>query len=119
MYFSLNKKIFYTIFGLMIFTSMLFLMLFWAVFGKKYTDDQYQVFSRNQYIIDLLHENIQLQKELVNLKGETFSVQDLTEKQEKLSKEIKINDSFLRTYNEKNIAFIEGAKIIGYGFYYL
>jgi len=64
MYFSLNKKIFYTIFGLMIFTSMLFLMLFLGLFGEKYTKNQTQILMRNQYIISLLHENVQLQREL-------------------------------------------------------
>ncbi|MBE6451753.1 MAG: HAMP domain-containing protein [Alphaproteobacteria bacterium] len=116
MYFSLNKKIFYTIFGLMIFTSMLFLMLFLGLFGEKYTKNQTQILMRNQYIISLLHENVQLQRELGRLKNKPFLGQIINEKQEILSKEKEINDNLIQNYNEKHVAIIEGSKIIGYGF---
>ena len=98
----------------------LFLMLFLGLFGEKYSETQNQVFLRNQYVIDLLYENIQLQRELgklkVELRGENFPVQSLNEKQEELSNERKGNDKFLQNYNEKSAAFIEGSKIIGFGF---
>ncbi len=117
MYFSLNKKIFYTIFGLMVFTATLFLMLFLGVFGKKYTEDQNNIFLRNQYVMELLHENIALRREIDNanivISEGSFLKETLSQKQEELSREKKINADLERNYNERAVAFIEGTKIIG------
>ena len=120
MYFSLNKKIFYTIFGLMVFMAMLFLVLFLGIFGTKYSEDQNTIFLRNQYIMELLHENIILQRELdkanITISEKEISSESLTEKQEELSREQKLNADLQRNYNERYVAFIEGAKIIGVSF---
>ena len=120
MYFSLNKKIFYTIFILMIFTAALFFMLFLGVFGQKYKEDQNNIFLRNHYIMELLHENIGLRRIIdsshIVIADDDLMSQTLSEKQEELSREKKINADLDRNYNERTAAFVEGAKIIGLSF---
>ena len=68
MYFSLNKKIFYTVFVLLIFMAILFLTIFLNIYGKKYQEDQNSIILRNQYVMELLYENIALRRELANSK---------------------------------------------------
>ena len=120
MYFSLNKKIFYTIFGLTVFMAMLFLALFLVIFEKKYSEDQNTILLRNQYVMELLNENIILQRELdkanIKILKNDFSSGSLYEKQEELTRERKLNEDLQRNYNERSMAFIEGMKIIGISF---
>ena len=71
MYFSLNKKIFYTIFLLMVFIGTLFFAIFLGVFGKNYSKEYDGVFLQNQYVMELLSENIQLKKSKHCLEGST------------------------------------------------
>lgn len=120
MYFSLNKKIFYTIFVLMIFMATLFFALFIGVFAKKYTEDQNLIFNRNKYVIELLYENINLRRALnqenVKISNEEILSETINDKQEELSREQNINLELEKNYNEKATAFIEGGKIIGVSF---
>lgn len=119
MYFSLNKKIFYTVFSLFIFMGIIFLTMFLTIYSKKYQEDRNTIFLRNQYVLELLHENIALRRELneakIKLSTETKNLLagDLGEKQEELSRERKLNADLQQNYNERTVAFIEGIKIIG------
>ncbi len=119
MYFSLNKKIFYTVFVLLIFMAILFLTIFLNIYGKKYQEDQNSIILRNQYVMELLYENIALRRELANSKIElskeskTALSGDLGQKQEELSREQKLNKDLQQNYNERAVAFVEGVKIIG------
>lgn len=120
MYFSLNKKIFYTIFLLMIFIGTLFFAVFIGVFGEKYSQDYDSVFLQNQYVMELLSENMKLKKKLgatnASLSSDILMMQDLNEKQEELDKAKKFNEDLLHKYNEQTNAFVYGSKIIGIGF---
>ncbi len=104
----------------MSFMATLFLVLFLSIFGKRYTEDQSSVFYRNQYVIELLYENIQLRRELIKISPERstelFLVDSLNKKQEEYIKEKKINTTLMQNYNEKTVAIIEGSKIISIGF---
>ncbi len=119
MYFSLNKKIFYTIFVLLIFMAALFLSIFLNIYGKKYQEDQTSILLRNQYVMELLYENIALRREIANSKVELSKESrailngDLGQKQEELSREQKLNKELQKNYNERSAAFIAGVKIIG------
>ena len=119
MYFSLNKKIFYTVFVLFIFMAVLFLSMFLSIYSKKYMEDRNTVFLRNQYVLELLYENIALRREIsedkINLSEASKEAisGDLGQKQEELSREQKLSQDLQQNYNERTIAFIEGAKIIG------
>ena len=119
MYFSLNKKIFYTVFVLFIFMAVLFLSMFLSIYTKKYQEDRDTLFLRNKYVLELLYENIALRKELdrdtIKLSKESRAAisGDLGQKQEELSREQKISKELQQNYNERTVAFKEGAKIIG------
>ena len=110
MYFSLNKKIFYTVFVLLIFMAILFLTIFLNIYGKKYQEDQNSIILRNQYVMELLYENIALRRELANSKIElskeskTALSGDLGQKQEELSREQKLNKELQQNYNERTVA---------------
>lgn len=119
MYFSLNKKIFYTVFALMVFMAVLFLTLFFNIYSKKYQEDRNTIFLRNEYVMELLHENIALRRELSNAQiklteeGRNVLSGDLGEKQKELSRERKLNADLQQNYNERTVAFIAGMKILG------
>jgi len=119
MYFSLNKKIFYTIFGLIVFMAILFLSLFQDIYSKKYMEDRKALFLRNQYVVQLLNENIALRRELGNAKVEISHEnqkainRDLQKKQEELSRERRLNADLQKNYNEQSEAFMDGIRIIG------
>lgn len=119
MYFSLNKKIFYTIFILSIFIAILFLTIFSSIYNKKHEQDFASVMRRNQYIMELLNENIALRRELkvakINISDKNLQLltQDLSAKQKELSREKKLNFELQQNYEERNMAFIDGMKIIG------
>lgn len=118
MYFSLNKKIFYTFFVFFIFMGALFFSMFLNIYSKKYQEDKNSIFLRNQYVMELLYENIALRRELnranVTLSHESEAVVsgDLGQKQEELSREQKLNQDLQKNYDERTKAFTEGAKII-------
>ncbi len=119
MYFSLNKKIFYTIFGLIVFMAILFLSLFQDIYSKKYVEDRKALFLRNQYVVQLLNENIALRRELNNAKIEISHENqkainlDLQKKQEELSRERRLNADLQKNYDEQTEAFTDGIRIIG------
>ena len=119
MYFSLNKKIFYTFFIFFIFMGILFFSMFLNIYIKKYQEDKNSIFLRNQYVMELLYENIALRRELNNanitLSNESEAILksgDLGQKQEELSREQKLNQDLQKNYDERTAAFTEGAKII-------
>jgi len=115
MYFSLKKKIFYTVFALFVFMSSLFLSMFMLIYTAKYSEDYRALSTRNQYVMSLLYENINLQRQLNRLQGRFSSrdTSDLSDKQEELKKELKINKNLQKNFNEQSQAFLDGMKIIG------
>ena len=70
MYFSLKKKIFYTVFALFVFMATLFLSMFMLIYTEKYSNDYHALSKRNQYVMSLLYDNITLQRELTRLRGQ-------------------------------------------------
>ena len=115
MYFSLKKKIFYTVFTLFVFMATLFLLMFVSIYTEKYSADYSALSKRNQYVMSLLYENIVLQRENVRLLGRLSSetASDLSDKQQELSHEAQINENLQKNFNEQSQAFLDGMKIIG------
>ena len=115
MYFSLKKKLFYTVFTLFVFMAALFLFLFTMFYAPKYSNDYHALSKRNQYVMQLLYENIVLQRELSkfqsNISPEIKA--ELSDKQQELSREYKINEDLQKNFNEQAQAFAEGMRIIG------
>ena len=62
MFFSLNKKILYSLFAFLLFVVFVFLVIFINLYSQKLQDSQNLVYMRNQYVVDLLYDNIKLKK---------------------------------------------------------
>ncbi|HCU59113.1 MAG TPA: hypothetical protein DIC64_03940 [Alphaproteobacteria bacterium] len=115
MYFSLKKKIFYTVFSLFVFMATLFLTMFMVIYTAKYSEDYHALSKRNQYVMSLLYDNITLQRSLNRLQGKSTLKESsaLSDKQKELSREVKINEDMQKNFNEQSQAFVDGMKIIG------
>lgn len=115
MYFSLKKKIFYTVFALFVFMATLFLTMFTMFYAEKYSNDFHTTSKHNQYVMSLLYDNIVLQRELNRLQEDVSEqVQtELSDKQTELTREYKINEDLQKNFNEQTKAFTEGMRIIG------
>ena len=71
MFFSLNKRFFITIIAFLILCSGIFLIIFDSTIGKKIQAEHSNIVNRNQYVIELLNENISLRKKISHLQPET------------------------------------------------
>ena len=117
MFLSLNKKFFSIILAFFILSAGIFLFVLDGTVGEKMRTDYNNIMNRNQYVMALLNENIVLRKKIEQLEPNTFNSNEksLSEKQEELSKERKLNEELNKNYNDKNATLIEILKIIGLG----
>ena len=67
MFFSLSKKILYTLMAFLIFLIVIFFTIFINLYSQKLQDSQNLVYMRNQYVVDLLHENIEMKRKLSDI----------------------------------------------------
>ena len=116
MFFSLNKKFFFTIIASMIFCASIFLFIFNIIIGPKVKSAHSDIITRNQYVIALLNENISLNKELNSYKSTTSKSQNAIEQmQEELSRERKLNEELSNNYNNDYATITESLRIISIG----
>lgn len=117
MFFSLNKKFLFTIFTFFLLCAGIFLIIFDGTIGKNIRKEHSNLISRNQYVIELLNENIALRKKISNLQPEnTWQLtESLTQKQQELSTERKLNEELNQNYNESYATLSESLKIISLG----
>lgn len=113
MVFSLNKKFFFSILTFFIITASMFLILLDGTLGKKIRSEHSNAITRNQYVIELLNENISLRKKIKIL--EPNATINLDAKQDELSREKKLNEELIQNYNEDYAALYESLKVIGFG----
>lgn len=73
MFFSLNKKLIYTITVFFLFTSLIFIYAFYILNANKIREEQKSAIARNQQYIELLYQNISLRKELSDIKKSILS----------------------------------------------
>ncbi len=111
MFFSLNKRFFITIVSFLLLCSAVFLIIFDNTIGKKIESEHSSLLQRNQYVIELLRENISLRRKINLLQPET-TIQ-VTNKQEELSREQKLNEELMASYNKDYYSLIESFRIIG------
>ncbi len=111
MFFSLNKRFFITIITFLLLCSGVFLIIFDSTIGKKIESEHSSLLQRNQYVIELLRENISLRRKINLLQPET-NIQ-VSNKQEELSREQKLNEELMASYNKDYHSFIESFRIIG------
>ncbi len=117
MFFSLNKKFLFTIFAFFLLSASIFLIIFDGTIGKKIRSEHTNLTSRNQYVIELLNENIALRKKINNLQPENTKQlsESLTQKQQELTTERKLNEELNQNYNENYATLSESLRIISFG----
>lgn len=113
MFFSLNKKFFVSIIAFLLLCAGIFLIIFDNTIGKKIASEHNKIITRNQYVIELLNENIALRKNLINLKPESHL--QISGKLEELTREQQLNEDLINSYNEDYTSLIESLIIIGLG----
>lgn len=112
MFFSLNKKFFFTVSFFFILIAGIFMVIFDGIVGKKIRKEHNDIISRNQYVIELLNENIALKRQINYFEDEA---ELLVQKQEELSKERRLNDELIQNYNENYASLVESLRIISIG----
>ncbi len=113
MFFSLSKKFFITIIAFLFLCAGIFLIIFDNTLGKKITSEHNKIITRNQYVIELLNENIALRKKISLIQPE-IPLQ-LSNKQEELTREKRLNEELINSYNQDYSSLIESLTIIGLG----
>ena len=127
MYFSLNKKILYSLLAFLVLTALLFLVIFINLYSQKISDNKNQTYMRNEYVVKLLNDNIRLQTKLAEigqqypdtLKGYNIYTisRELGSKRRELTNEQKLNDELMKNYNSNSEAIKTGAQVIGYSLF--
>ena len=109
MFISLNKKILYSILAFLFVITCLFFVIFINFYARNLQDRQNSLYLRNQYVVDLLYDNISLQKKLAEIYDKNPQLLpsyrsakasqgiDLTQKE--LSKEQQLNAELQKNYN--------------------
>ena len=117
MFFSLNKKFFFTIIASMLLSATIFLFLFDIIIGKQIKSAHSDIITRNQYVINLLNENIILNKQLNQYQPQNKqkNISKISQKQEELSREKKLNEEIINSYNHDYTTLTESLRIIGIG----
>lgn len=127
MFISLNKKILYSILGFLLIITGLFFVIFINFYARNLQDRQNSLYLRNQYVVDLLYDNISLQKDLAEVYAKypeampSYRSQkvsqgiDLTQKE--LSKEQRLNAELQKNYNNNREALKVGAQILGFSLF--
>lgn len=117
MFFSLNKKFFFAIFIFFLLCAGIFTIIFDGIIGKKIRAEHSNILTRNQYVIELLNENISLRKKISLFSPEdtSKSSDSLSQKQQELSRERKLNEELNQNYNENYATLTESLRIISFG----
>lgn len=127
MFISLNKKILYSLFIFTILLIIIFFSIFINFYSQKMQDSRNSVYLRNQYVVDLLMDNIQLQSivseiarqnpKLLENKYYDASGEKIDVIQRELTNEQKLNEELRKNYNSNQEAIIVGAKIVLIGLF--
>ena len=127
MYFSLSKKILYSLLAFLVLTALLFLVIFINLYSQKMSDNKNQTYMRNEYVVKLLNDNIRLQTKLAEI-GQQYPdtlkdyniytiSRELGSKRRELTNEQKLNDELMKNYNSNSEAIKTGAQVIGYSLF--
>lgn len=127
MFISLNKKILYSLFIFTVLLIVIFFAIFINFYSQKMQDSRNSVYLRNQYVVDLLMDNIQLQSvvseiarqnpKLLENKYYDVSGEKIDVIQRELTNEQKLNEELRKNYNSNQEAIIVGAKIVLIGLF--
>ncbi|MBQ9270869.1 MAG: HAMP domain-containing protein [Alphaproteobacteria bacterium] len=123
MFISLNKKILYSLFAFMFVLSAIFLVIFISFYSQKLQDNMNSVYMRNQYVVNLLNDNIHLRKavaeiaesnpQIINEIDYISNSNKMNAAQKELINERKLNEELWQNYSNNKEAMIAGAQIVG------
>lgn len=124
MFISLNKKILISIIIFLIFITGTFFAIFINFYAQRLEEGQNQIYMRNQYVVDLLFDNINLRKSLREIAQQNPKMaksqqlqsiaQGLNLTQEELSNEQQLNEELKKNYDKNREAMLAGARIIAF-----
>ena len=124
MFFSLSKKILYSLIAFLFLIALLFLSIFINLYSQKIADNQNTIYMRNEYVLNLLYDNIRLKKQIAEIgknhpniiKGyNIYSIsKELDSTVKELTSEQKLNEELKKNYDNNAEAIKTGAKVIGY-----
>lgn len=124
MFISLNKKILISIIIFLVFITGTFFAIFFTFYVQRLEEGQNQIYMRNQYVVDLLFDNINLRKDLREiaekyphlLKSQRLQAisQGLNLTQEELSNEQRLNEELKKNYDKNREALLAGSRIIAF-----
>ena len=121
MFISLNKKILYSLFVFTILLIMVFFAIFINFYSQKMFDSRNSAYLRNQYVVNLLTDNIRLQGIVSDImqqnpqllkKEYNINAAAISATQQELTNEQKLNEELRQNYNNNQEAIIIGAKIV-------
>ena len=124
MFISLNKKILISIIIFLVFITGIFFSIFFTFYVQRLEEGQNQIYMRNQYVVDLLFDNINLRKDLREiaekyphlLKSQRLQTisQGLNLTQKELSNEQQLNEELKKNYDKNREALLAGSRIIAF-----
>ncbi len=124
MFISLNKKILISIIVFLLFITGTFFAIFINFYAERLEEGQNQIYMRNQYVVDLLFDNINLRKDLREIAQRNPNMvqsqhlqsisQGLNLTQKELSNEQQLNEELKKNYDKNREAMIAGARIIAF-----
>ena len=122
MFISLNKKILISILIFLIFIVGLFFAIFLTFYSQHIEEGQNQIYLRNQYVVDLLLDNISLRRDLREISEkypnsvQSRRLQSLSQglnlTQKELFNEQQLNEELKKNYNKNREALLAGFRII-------
>lgn len=125
MFISLNKKILYSLSIFTVLLIIVFFVIFINFYNQKMQDSRNSVYLRNQYVVELLMDNIQMQSiiseiaqrspHLMQNKYYNISGEKIDLAQRELTKEQKLSEELRKNYSSNQEAVIIGAKIVVIG----
>ncbi len=124
MFISLNKKILISLFAFLFFVVGLFFSIFVAFYAQRVEEGYNQIYLRNQYVVDLLLDNISLRRDLRKFAekypdaapsmGIQSIAQGLNLTQKELHNEQKLNEELRKNYDKNRETLVAGLKIIAF-----
>ena len=124
MFISLNKKILISIIAFLIFIIGIFFAIFLTFYSQHIEEGQNQIYLRNQYVVDLLYDNINLRKKLREIavlypniarSNQLQSIsQGLNLTQKELSNEQRLNEELRKNYDKNRETLLAGSRIIAF-----
>ncbi|MBR1825487.1 MAG: PAS domain-containing protein [Alphaproteobacteria bacterium] len=122
MFISLNKKILYSLFAFMAMLVVIFLAIFINFYSQKLQDNMNSIHMRNQYVVNLLNDNVRLRQALsevaeknpkaINSIDYIINSNKMNVAQQELINERKLNDELWQNYNNNKEALVTGAEIV-------